>query len=161
MATAQPLSEQTGTGAACYGCGRRLPLRLAECNEEAALWECVSCHSSFAGVLSREILQLLALRIRLGDTHFQVPQTEPLPYSLIEGVRDLAFREPPHKIQDLRRSTRLSGEREVVVVPVHGNHAIGDTPLTGVIANLSRHGMLLVTPGPLSSPSVIVQVASD
>jgi len=33
--------------------------------------------------------------------------------------------------------------------------------LTGVIANLSRHGMLLVTPGPLSSPSVIVQVASD
>jgi hypothetical protein len=157
MAINQPLKAQCGVGTACRGCGRRLPLHLAEHDDEAALWECVHCHTPFVGVLSPEVLRMLSRRVRLGSLHFDVDQAVPLTDAVLHVAWRAACRDQRHMRCDIRRSQRLSGQREVVALCLDERYRLSGPPLNGVVANLSRHGQLLITTRQLHSPAVLTQ----
>jgi len=157
MAINQPLKTQCGVGTACYGCGRRLPLRMTEQNEEAALWECVHCQTPFVGVLSPEVLRMLSQRIRLAALHFDAERAEPLTDAILQVVWRAAYRDQHHTMCDVRRSRRISGQREVVVLNLDERYRLSGPPVNGVVANLSRHGQMLVTTTRLESPTVLTQ----
>lgn len=157
MAIIQPLKAQCGAGTACQGCGRRLPLHLAERDDEASLWECVHCRTPFAGVLSPEIMRMLSQRIRLAPLHFDLAQAEPLTDAVLQVVWRNASREKHAAMCEIRRSRRISGQREVVALSLDERYVVSDTPINGVVANLSRHGQMLVTTRQLHSPAIITQ----
>jgi hypothetical protein len=154
-------ADHCGTGAACYGCGRRLPLRMAGDGEEAVLWECAGCHSFIAGLLSRDVLPLLAKRVRLADRHFIIDPEEPASDAVLEIVRSLASEQPSLQIQEMRRSHRIFGEREAVILPVDAAYTNFQTPILGVVANMSCHGALMVTSTPISTAAAILQIEND
>jgi hypothetical protein len=157
MAINLPPRAQCGVGIACNGCGRRLPLHLTECDEEAALWECVHCHTAIAGVLSPEILRMLSRRIRLAALHFDVEQAEPLTDAVLQVVWRNASRAQRSAMCDVRRSRRVAGQREVVALCLDERYTISGPPLNGVVANLSRHGQLLVTTTQIQTPTILTQ----
>ena len=113
MAINLPPKAQCGVGTACHGCGRRLPLHLTERDEEASLWECVHCHTPFAGALSPEVLRMLSRRIRLAALHFDIEQAEPLTDAVLQVVWRNASRAQRDANRDIRRSRRVAGQREV------------------------------------------------
>lgn len=161
MAILQPLKTQCGVGTACRVCGRRLPLRLTECDETASLWECVHCHTPFAGVVAPGILRMLSQRVRLVTTHFDVEGAEPLTDTVLQVAwRYAAEREQQRIVRDGRRSQRIAGQREVVALPLDERYRITGSPANGVVANLSRHGQLLVTMTEMRSPAIITQFQS-
>ena len=157
MAMEQIAKEQCGVGTACFGCGRRLPLRLSQGGEEASLWECVHCQTPFAGVLSPEVLRMLSRRIRLAPLHFDMDDVEPLTDAVLQVVWRNASRSQHDKFRDVRRSRRIAGQREVIALCLDERFRLVGTPINGVVANLSRHGQMLVTTTPLQSPAVLTQ----
>jgi hypothetical protein len=157
MAINLPPRAQCGVGTACYGCGRRLPLHLTERDEEASLWECVHCHTSFAGVLSPEVLRMLSRRIRLAALHFDVEQAEPLTDAVLQVVWRNAARAQRAAMRDIRRSRRVAGQREVVALRLDERYILSGQPFNGVVANLSRHGQLIVTTEQLHAPAILTQ----
>lgn len=160
MTINQTVKPQCGVGTACRGCGRRLPLRLTERDEVATLWECVHCHTPFAGVISPGILRMLSQRVRLSTTHFDVEGAEPLTDTVLQVAWRFAEREQRRILRDVRRSRRVSGQREVVTLPLDEWYRVVGPAVNGVVANLSRHGQLLVTTTEITSPAVITQFQS-
>jgi hypothetical protein len=130
---------------------------MAQVGEDASLWECVHCQTSFAGVMSPEVLRMLARRIRLAPLHFDVDQAEPLTDAVLHVVWRNASIGQRDMFRDVRRSRRISGQREVVALCLDERFRIASTPINGVVANLSRHGQMLVTTQPLEAPAVITQ----
>ena len=130
---------------------------MTEHNEEAALWECIHCQTPFAGVLSPEVLRMLARRIRLAPFHFDVEQAEPLTDAVLQVVWRNASRAQRDALRDIRRSRRIAGQREVVALRLDERYRITGRPINGVVANLSRHGQMLVTTSKLDSPAIITQ----
>ena len=106
MAINLPPKMQCGVGTACHGCGRRLPLHMTDRDEEALLWECVHCHTAFAGAISPEVLRMLARRIRLAAhqrliaAHVRVTPGESRPVSAADARRAVGV---------IRRDTRPFG----------------------------------------------------
>jgi hypothetical protein len=142
---------------ACHGCGRRLPLRINEPNEEAALWECVECQTSMTGVIAPEIVRMLSRRMRLAARHFDVENAEPLTDAVLRVVWQSAF-PGQHVAQHCgRRSQRISGQREVLALRLDERFRLTGRALNGVVANLSRHGQMLVTTTQLDMAPVITQ----
>jgi len=158
--TTNALPDKCGVGTACPGCGRRLPLRFAGPGEEAALWECVGCEAPFAGILLPDIVTMLAQRIRLSQRHFDTEQAEPLPLTLRQVVQRIHNGEPVDEIRELRRSVRLAGLRHAVLACFDAQYGIPASALRCAIANLSSHGLLLVTGEPIDAGAVVVQVQS-
>jgi len=157
MAIKLPPRAQCGVGTACYGCGRRLPLRLTEHDEEASLWECVHCQTPIAGVLSPEVLRMLSRRIRMAALHFDLEQTEPLTDAVLQVVWRNASRAQRAAMRDIRRSRRVSGQREVAALCLDERYVVAGPPINGVVANLSRHGQLLVTTTQIHTPAILTQ----
>lgn len=157
MAINLPPRMQCGVGTACHGCGRRLPLHLTERDEEASLWECVHCHTPFAGAISPEVLRMLSRRIRLAALHFDVEQAEPLTDAVLQVAWRSALREESGVHRDIRRSRRVAGHREVVALRLDERYVITGEPINGVVANLSRHGQMLITTAQLHSPMILTQ----
>lgn len=157
MAIEHFAKDQCGVGTACYGCGRRLPLRMAQVGEEASLWECVHCQTSFAGVLSPEVLRMLSRRVRLAPLHFDVEHADPLTDAVLQVVWRNASKSQRDMFRDVRRSRRISGQREVIGICLDERFRIMGTPINGVVANLSRHGQMLVTTQQLDAPAVLTQ----
>jgi hypothetical protein len=157
MAIHQPLREQRGIGTACYGCGRKLPLRLTQVGEEASLWECAHCHTPFAGVLSPEALRALSRRIRLAQLHFDVQRAAPLSDALLQVMWRNAAKIQRKVARERRRSRRHTGHRDVIAMCLDDRYHLIGPPIHGVVANLSRHGLHLVTTTQVTSPAVITQ----
>jgi hypothetical protein len=157
MAVNQPLKTHCGVGTACGGCGRRLPLHLAEQDDEAALWECVHCHTHFVGVLSPEVLRMLSRRIRLAALDLDVDQAEPLTDAVSHVVRRAACRAQRPVMYDVRRSERIWGQRDVVAIRLDERYRPSGPPIRGVVANLSQHGQMLITTTQLESPAILTQ----
>lgn len=130
---------------------------MTEPNEEAVLWECVHCQAPFAGVLSPEVLRMLARRIRLAPLHFDLEQAEPLTDAVLQVVWRNAYCAQRDALRDIRRSRRISGQREVVALRLDECYKLTGTPINGVVANLSRHGQMLVTTTQLDAPAIITQ----
>lgn len=151
------LREHCGIGTACHGCSRRLPLHMAESEYDAALWECVHCQTSFAGVLSPEILRMLSRRVRLASLHFDTSDSEPLAEAVLQVVWRHANRGQRGAHCEIRRSQRISGHREIVALRLDERFVINGAPVNGVVANLSRHGQMLVTTTPIDTPTIITQ----
>jgi hypothetical protein len=157
MESYQLPSEQCAIGAACYGCSRRLPLRMSQGDEEAALWECVHCHTPIAGILAPEVLRMLSRRIRLASLHFDVDDVDPLTDAVMQVIWQVRSRPESAKLREMRRSRRLIGLREVVVLRLDHRYCIIGQPIQCVVANLSRHGLFLVSTTPLEAPIMITQ----
>ena len=130
---------------------------MADFNEEAALWECVHCQTPIAGVLSPDVLRLLSRRIRLAALHFDVENAEPLPEAVLHVAWQQAFAAENDIVHETRRSRRISGHREVIVVGFDERYCLAGPPINGIVANLSRHGQMLVTTTQLSTPIVVTQ----
>jgi hypothetical protein len=159
MAT-NALPDKCGVGTACPGCGRRLPLRFSDHGEEVALWECVGCESPFAGVLLPDIVTMLAQRIRLSQRHLDTEHSQALPFTLRQVIQRIHGAEPIEEVRDLRRSIRLSGLRRAVTVRFDERFGIPESAMHCAIANLSSHGLLLVTGEPIEAGAAVVQVES-
>lgn len=145
-------------GTACSGCGQRLPLRFSESNENAALWECVSCRAQFAGMLLPDLLASLARHVRLAPHYFDATQAAPLPGSVPKIVQQVHNIEPPHGVREMRRSTRICGRNNAIGFQFDEREGVLDPPLETVVANLSSHGMLMITGVPFEAPMVIIQL---
>jgi hypothetical protein len=130
---------------------------MAQRPDEACLWECIHCQTAFAGVLSPEVLRMLSRRIRLASLHFDVEDAEPLTDAVLQVVWRNALHERRNAMCDIRRSRRISGHREVVVLCLDERYLIAEGTINGVVANLSRHGQMLVTTRPIESPTIITQ----
>ena len=153
----QQTQVRCGVGMACHGCGRRLPLRLNEPNEEPALWECVECQTAMTGVIAPEIVRMLSRRMRLAARHFDVEHAEPLTDAVLRVVWQNAFPGKNVAQHCARRSQRISGQREVVAIRLDERFGLTGPALNGVVANLSRHGQMLVTTTQLDLTPVITQ----
>jgi hypothetical protein len=152
-----PPKTQCGVGIACHGCGRRLPLHLTDQDEEASLWECVHCHTPIAAALSPEILRMLSRRIRMAALHFDAEQAEPLTDAVLQVVWRNEQRAGRDSYRDIRRSRRVAGQREVVALCLDERYIVASEPINGVVANLSRHGQMLVTTKQLHAPAILTQ----
>jgi hypothetical protein len=118
----------------------------------------VGCESPFAGVLLPDMVAMLAQRIRLSQRHFDAEHCEPLPFTLRQVIQRLHDSEPLDEVRELRRSIRLTGMRHAVTVCLDGSHGITASALNSMIANLSSHGLLLVTGVPLDGNVIMAQV---
>jgi hypothetical protein len=130
---------------------------MADLHEEAALWECVQCQTPIAGVLSADVLRLLSRRIRLAALHFDVESAEPLTEAVLQVAWQNACATDSDIVHETRRSRRLSGHREVVALCLDERYSLAGPPVNGVVANLSRHGQMLVTTTQLTTPIVVTQ----
>jgi hypothetical protein len=130
---------------------------MADYPDEAALWECVHCQTSFAGVMSPEVLRMLSRRIRLASLHFDVDDAEPLTDAVLQVAWRTAMLNQRNALCDVRRSRRIAGHREVVALRLDERFVIRDVAINGVVANLSRHGQMLITTTPIQSPAIITQ----
>jgi hypothetical protein len=103
---------------------------------------------------------MLAQRVRLAQRHFDVEHAPPLPFTLRQVVERIHANESMNDIRDLRRSERLCGLRHAVTAFVDARQCITGTAHRCAIANLSSHGMLMVTSVPVVARALIMQVES-
>ncbi len=157
MSMSQPTLAQCGVGVACEGCGRRLPLCRIAPSDEALLWECVDCHTHICGDISPEIMRMLSRRIRLAALHFNVEQAAPLTDALLQVVWRNPYLSQRCAYHEGRRSGRIKGQREVIARRLDQRYQLAGPAINGVVANLSRHGQMLVTTTQINSSAVITQ----
>jgi hypothetical protein len=103
---------------------------------------------------------MLSQRVRLSTIHFDVEGAEPLTETVLQVAWRFAERDQGNIQRDVRRSQRVSGQREVVALPLDEWYRVAGPAVNGVVANLSRHGQLLVTTTEITSPAVITQFQS-
>jgi hypothetical protein len=130
---------------------------MADQDNEASLWECVHCQTAIAGVLSPEVLRMLSRRIRLASLHFDAEHAEPLTDAVLQVVCRNAYRDQRNAMCEIRRSRRIPGHREVVALRLDERFVISGEPINGVVANLSRHGQMLVTTTAIQAPAILTQ----
>jgi hypothetical protein len=130
---------------------------MSQGEEESALWECVQCHTPIAGILEPDILRMLSRRIRLASLHFDVDDADPLTDAMMQVIWQYRSTPVSAKLRELRRSRRVTGLREVVTLRVDHRYCIVGQPIHCVVANLSRHGLFLVSRSPLEAPLMITQ----
>lgn len=100
---------------------------------------------------------MLSRRIRLATLHFDVERSAPLTDAVLQVVWRNASRNQRNTPCDIRRSRRLSGHREVAVLRLDERFVLSGEAVNGVVANLSRHGQMLVTTTPIQSPAILTQ----
>lgn len=100
---------------------------------------------------------MLSRRIRLAALHFDVEQSEPLTDAVLQVVCRAAYHDQRNTPCEVRRSRRISGHREVVALRLDERYVLNGTPVNGVVANLSRHGQMLVTTTPVQAPAILTQ----
>ena len=66
-------------GVSCHECNQRLPLRMSQSHEVAALWECTKCGAAFAGVFVHDSAKFLSKNVRLAQLNFETEHAEPIP----------------------------------------------------------------------------------
>jgi hypothetical protein len=125
--------------------------------DEALLWECVDCHTPIRGDIAPEIIRMLSRRVRLAALHFDVEQAAPLTDALLQVVWRNSSRSGRDAHHDGRRSGRISGQREVVALRLDELYRPTGPAINGIVANLSRHGQMLVTTTQIKSTAVITQ----
>jgi hypothetical protein len=152
--------EPTRPGITCRGCNRRLPLRNSDADERAALWECVSCNTPFAGVLLTDALDTVVQRVRLAEVHFETDEARLISHELRQFVRqfEAARLNSVERFVEKRRSARVAQDLDVVAVGVDADCRLVGNPLHAMVANLSAHGMLLVSEVALECEMVFVRV---
>jgi hypothetical protein len=152
--------DPTRSGITCRGCNRRLPLRTSDMDERAALWECVACNTPFAGVLLTDALDTVAQRVRLAEIHFETAEARRISQELRQFVRQFEATRlnSVERFVEKRRSPRVAQDLDVVAVGVDANCMLVGDPLYAMVANLSAHGMLLVSEVALECEMVFVRV---
>lgn len=128
----------------CGNCQRKLPLRLSNANEPAALWECASCGAFYVGCCVKEALLEGAHLIRLDEQFFDI--TDAPVISLVERQRviKLSSRQVSPEVLEKRRSERVSQSLVVPAVCLGDGFVPVDEPFPIMVSNLSREGVGMV-----------------
>jgi PilZ domain len=148
-------------GSHCQGCGQRLPLRMSAPAEIAALWECATCNTAFAGVLVPALAPSLAKLVRLSQIHFREEHAEPLSNDFTQIVKDVISRQVDPQPSEQRRSPREIRHLDATAVGLDANFMVAAQSCRGIVANLSSHGMLLATPLYLQNANIAVQMQAN
>jgi ribosomal protein L37AE/L43A len=145
-------------GISCHGCNQCLPLRLSRSQEVAALWECTACGASFAGVFIQELAPSLAQSVRLAQLHFEADHAEPISDTVRQVLANVSAEQLSLKYMEARRGTREPRWLKATAIGFDADLVLVGPTCRGIVANLSSHGMLLLTAVQLHSAAVAVQM---
>jgi hypothetical protein len=161
MASSTIESSPLIQGSHCVGCRQHLPLRMSGPAEIAALWECATCGTAFAGVLVPALAPPLAKFVRLSQIHFREEHAEPLSNEFKQIVKDSISRQVNLQRREQRRSPREIRYLDASAVGLDANFTVAAHSCRGIVANLSSHGMSLATPLYLQNANVAVQMLAN
>ena len=145
---------------ACPGCAVKLPLRLSEEHENAALWRCLECERPFAGVFEEKAERRFANRVRLADAHFDVSSRPPISDEMRLAVAKLSLRRSPTQPSVERRPDRriILGFDAVAVEADSVFCPTGD-PRRVMVRDISASGVGFVTDSVLNPGIVAIEMA--
>lgn len=128
----------------CGNCQEKLPLRLTNNSEPAAVWLCAQCNVSFVACCVPEALPEGAHSIRLDERFFDISGMPPVSLSERKRAIKLASRPLSKAILNKRRSERVSQSLVVPAIRLGENFVPEGGAFPLMIANLSREGVGMV-----------------
>ena len=128
----------------CGTCQQKLPLRLTDGDEPAAVWLCANCNVSFVACCVKEALLKTAHLIRLDERFFDVSGWPAISLGERQRAIKLASRTVSAAMLDKRRSERVSQSLVVPAVRIGEGFVPVDDPFPLMVANLSREGIGMV-----------------
>ena len=143
----------------CPNCRRPLPIRATQPGEVAAHWECAACRAPLTGVLVQEVAVQTADTVRIGQVHFDTTGVPPIPSSLRQLVREFTACRREHTApSDQAAGSRTPAQFDVQVLPLDENWMPCAKPALGLAIDLTVHGLGMVTPTPLNTPHIAMQI---
>jgi hypothetical protein len=129
--------------------------------EIAALWECATCSTAFAGVLVPPLAPSLAKFVRLSQIHFRDDDIEPLSAAFTQTVAEIISCQQDQQQHERRCSPRAISRLDATAIGLDVNFMVAAQSCRGIVANLSSQGMLLATPLHLQNANVAVQMLAN
>ncbi len=141
----------------CGSCQQKLPLRLSNNGEPAAVWLCAKCNVPFVACCVEETLLQNASRIRLGERSFDVTGKQQI--SLVERQRVIKLASRPVNAANLekRRSERVAQSLVVPAVKLGPKFVPVDEPFNIMVANLSQEGVGLIHNKPIETEHLAIE----
>ena len=128
----------------CSSCNHKLPLRLTNPGENAALWKCSECQTPLVAYGIEEMLPKSAKSIRLDEHYFDVGKLPEIDINQRQEVANLAHRVVCTEFLQMRRSKRKAQCLVVPAIALEDGFVPENEPFKIMVANLSREGIGLV-----------------
>jgi hypothetical protein len=102
----------------------------------------------------------MAETIRIAQVHFDISRVAPLPVSLKQLVREFVAsrRKRLRQDDDRRTARRVPTQLDATVLPLDESWTPRAKPLPGMVVDLSRHGLGMVTAAAIEVKHVVVQI---
>ncbi|MEM8944903.1 MAG: hypothetical protein AAGD11_06930 [Planctomycetota bacterium] len=125
-------------------CEQRLPLRLTQNDEPAAVWLCAKCSKSFVACCIKEELIRSSHLIRLDERSFDTSGAPQISLGERQRASRLASRPIGSATRELRRSERVSQSMVVPAVLLSDALVPEGEPFPLMVSNLSKEGVGMI-----------------
>jgi hypothetical protein len=143
----------------CTNCRRPLPIRAKQPGEIAAHWECAACRAPLTGVLVQKEAVQKAEAVRIGQIQFDTTGVPPIPSSLRQLVREFAAcRREDSASDEGPVGARTPAQFDVQILPLDERWMPCARPSLGLAIDLTVHGLGMVTPAPISTRHIAMQI---
>lgn len=158
----EPEVAQRSPQVECGHCLGRLPLRLSQQGEHAAVWLCAECSVPFVSLCIKDHLPDTAATVRLDERYFDTKGLEPISPKVRREVAKLAERAAAAASEnDTRRSERVSHSLVVPAVKLSaGLNPVGRS-FQVMVANVSQDGIGLVHHEPIEAEYIAIKLTLD
>ena len=135
-------------------CGRRLPLRLSQQGETAALWLCAHCDRPYAALGVPSELLHSSRHIKLAPCYGSSNDLQPLADAMRRKISALVERERHDPTEDRRRSPRKTHFLVTPAINLSFTLTPEGMPYSLVVTDISREGVGLVHDAPIVSSHI-------
>ncbi len=157
----EPETTQHSPQIECGHCFEKLPLRLSQQGEKAAVWLCAECSVPFVALCIKDRLPENAVNVRLDERYFDTRGLPPISTKIRREVAKLAERAAASIACNQRRSERTPESLVVPAVKLNsGLNPVGQS-FQLMVANVSREGIGIVHNAPIEAEYIALKLALD
>lgn len=125
----------------CGSCLQKLPLRLTNNEEAAAVWRCADCNQPFVACCIRERLIKAAHLVRFDERYFEAEACPPLEVQQRQVALRMGHRPFSPTDQEFRRSERIPKSMMVPATQLDASLCPIDDPFSIMVVNISAEGI--------------------
>jgi len=141
----------------CGSCQQKLPLRLTNGGEAAAVWLCAECNAPFVACGVEDLLLKNSRLIRLDERSFDVTAQPEIGLRTRQHAVKLSSRPVHGDLLEKRRSERVAQSLVVPAVRLGPGFVPVDEPFRIMVANLSREGIGLIHNNAIDSEHIAIE----
>lgn len=145
----------------CCQCRGRLPLRLTQHGEQAAVWLCAECSVPFVSLCIKDQLPETAWTVKLDERYFDTDGLPPISAKVRREVARMAERAEAANVENQRRSERTTQSIVVPAIKLNASMNPFGRSFQVMVADVSREGVRIVHNASIESEYIALKLPLD